>query len=110
LLLLDDCDSGTEIRADLSAWESKLAPEAIVLLHGIGLEREDSPKAAWEDWSAKRLSAAFPEGLGVSIALQSETKTPSSFLLKEIFGPPSKVEEIRELYALAAARLDAFGR
>ena len=44
LLLLDDCDSGTEIRADLSTWESKLAPEALVLLHGIALEREDSPE------------------------------------------------------------------
>lgn len=110
LLLLDDCDSGKEIRADLSAWESKLAPEATVLLHGIGLEREDSPRAAWEEWSAKRLNAAFPEGLGLSVALQSQTKPPSSFLLKEIFGPPSKVEEIREVYALAAARLDAFGR
>ena len=54
LLLLDDCDSGTEIRRDLSAWESKLAPQGIVLLHGVALERENGPKAGWDEWLAGR--------------------------------------------------------
>src|ERR1700682_2624910 len=41
LLFLDDCDSGAQIRADLSIWESKLAPNGFVLFHGIALERAD---------------------------------------------------------------------
>ena len=51
LLLLDDCDSGAQIRADLSLWESKLAPNGLVLIHGIALERVDDPKAAWLEWT-----------------------------------------------------------
>src|SRR6267142_5247356 len=38
LLWLDDCDSGSEIRADLRSWEPKLAPNGAVLFHGIALE------------------------------------------------------------------------
>ena len=110
LLLLDDCDSGTEIRRELSAWESKLAPGGIVLLHGVVLEREDGPKAGWDEWLAGRSSALFPEGLGLEVARQSETEAPSSFLLKQLFGRADKVKQLVELYALAVSRIDALGR
>ena len=41
-----------EIRADLvQLGKSKLAPNGLVLLHGIALERGDDPKAAWIEWS-----------------------------------------------------------
>lgn len=110
LLLLDDCDSGTEIRADLVAWESKLAPDAIVLLHGMNLERAESPKTAWNEWTAARPSALFPEGLGLAIARNSGAETSSSFLLKQLFGKPQKLNELAEVYRLAADRIDALGR
>lgn len=109
VLLLDDSDSGKEIRGDLSAWEPKLAPNAVVLLHGFGLEREDSPRVAWDEWVADRPSAIFSDGLGLGIALQSKT-APSSFLLKQLFGPKPKARDLAEGYALAAARIDAFAR
>ena len=110
LLLLDDCDSGIEIRADLSAWESKLNADGIVLLHGIGLERRDSPKAIWDEWVAGRSGALFPDGLGLAVVQWSATAAESSFLLKQLFGRSKNVSELREIYAFAAARIDAFAR
>jgi len=111
-LLLDDCDSGAEIRAELSAWKSKLAPGAVVLLHGIGLERGDSPKAAWEEWLANRSSAVFPEGLGLALAVSSrpEARPKASFLLKQLFGPRSEAVGLTEVYSLAVERIDAVAR
>jgi GT2 family glycosyltransferase/glycosyltransferase involved in cell wall biosynthesis len=109
VLLLDDSDSGKAIREDLSAWQSKLTPEAAVLLHGLGLEREDSPRVAWDEWVADRPHAIFSDGLGLGIALQSKT-APSSFLLKQLFGQKSKAMDLAEGYALAMARIDAFAR
>jgi GT2 family glycosyltransferase len=109
LLLLDDCDSGAEIRADLSAWKSKLAPDAIVLLHGVELEREDSPKAAWDEWLAERSCALFSEGIGLAVARQTQTRYPS-FLLEQLFGTPAKGNELAEIYALAVTRIDAVAR
>ena len=110
LLFLDDCDSGMETRGDLSAWEAKLSPEGIVLLHGVALEREDSPKAGWDEWLAARSGALFLEGLGLAVARQSNTESPSSFLLQRLFGRADKVKELAEIYGLAASRIDALGR
>jgi GT2 family glycosyltransferase/glycosyltransferase involved in cell wall biosynthesis len=107
ILLLDDSDSGKEIREDLSAWKSKLTPDAVVLLHGLGLEREDGPRAAWDEWVADGPSAIFPAGLGLGIARKSAS---ASFLLKGLFGRNAKVEELSEVYELAAARIDAVAR
>lgn len=109
VLLLDDSDSGKAIREDLSAWRSKLAPESLVLLHGLGLEREDSPQVAWDGWVADRPHAIFSNGPGLGIALQSKT-APSSFLLQQLFGPKAKTVDLAEVYGLAAARIDAFAR
>jgi GT2 family glycosyltransferase len=109
LLLLDDCDSGIEIRTDLSAWESKVSPEGFFLLHGTAFEREDSPKAAWQEWLAERPSVLFSEGHGLAIARSSETKS-SSFLLQQLFGRTAKVKDLEQVYALAAARIEAVGR
>jgi O-antigen biosynthesis protein len=109
ILLLDDSDSGKEIREDLSAWESKLASQAVVLLHGVGLERADSPRAAWDRWVADRPHTIFSDGRGLGIALQSKT-TPTSFLFTQLFGGSSKMKELAEAYALAADRIDAFAR
>jgi GT2 family glycosyltransferase len=98
LLLLDDSDSGDEIREDLSAWESKLAPGAIVLLHGLGLERPDAPRKVWDEWVAERPHAVYSDGLGLGIAQQGGNAT-SPLLLK--------ASEFAEVYALAAERIDA---
>jgi O-antigen biosynthesis protein len=102
LLWLDDSDSGTEIRRDLSEWQQKLRPDAIVLLHGVGLERDDSPGAAWKKWIANRQHAIFPEGLALGIASPINSG-PASFLIE-------KAAEVAPLYRLAAACIDASAR
>jgi glycosyltransferase involved in cell wall biosynthesis/GT2 family glycosyltransferase len=109
VLLLDDSESGKEIREDLAAWKPKLAPNAVVLLHGLALEREDGLRAIWDEWAGDRPHAVFTDGIGLGIALQSKT-APDSFLLKQLFGPKAKVMDLAEGYALAAARIDAFAR
>ena len=109
ILLLDDSDSGKEIREDLSAWEPKLAPNAVVLLHGLGLEREDGLRAVWDEWVGDRPHAVFPHGIGLGIAQQNKT-APSSSLLKQLFGRDSHQKDLAAFYALAAERIDAFAR
>ena len=109
VLLLDDSDSGKEIRGDLSAWEPKLAPNAVVLFHGLGLKRDDSPTSVWDQWVAGRPSAFFTEGLGLGMAPPSQT-VPDSFLLKQLFGRNSKARELAVVYAIAVAQIDAFAR
>ena len=110
LLLLDDCDSGAEIRADLSTWESKLAPNGFVLFHGIALERVDDPKAAWLEWTASWPTAEFPDGIGLGITLQSEARRPREFLFKRLFAGDKDLGELVEIYRLAAARMEAQAR
>jgi len=110
LLLLDDCDSGAQIRADLSLWESKLAPNGLVLIHGIALERVDDPKAAWLEWTTSRPTAEFPDGIGLGITLQPEARRPRELLLKQLFAKNKGLAELVELYRLAAARMGAQAR
>ncbi|HWM25107.1 MAG TPA: glycosyltransferase [Chthoniobacterales bacterium] len=107
LLLLDDCDSGAALRADLSVWESKLAPNGLVLVHGIALERGDDPKAAWVDWTKSRPAAEFPDGIGLGITLQSEARGSQEPLLEQLFAGNRSLSDLAELYRLAAARMEA---
>jgi glycosyltransferase involved in cell wall biosynthesis len=109
ILLLDDSDSGKEIRGDLLAWGPKLAPNALVLFHGLGLKRDDSPTSVWDEWVADRPHTIFAEGLGLGMAPPSQT-VPDSFLLKQLFGRNSKARELAVVYAIAVAQIDAFAR
>lgn len=106
LLLVDDCDAGAALRADLSTWESKLAPNGLVLFHGVALERDDDPKAAWVEWSAPRPTAEFPDGMGLGITLLSETRGSQEGLFKELFAG-KEVAELVGTYRLAVARIEA---
>jgi glycosyltransferase involved in cell wall biosynthesis/GT2 family glycosyltransferase len=107
LLLLDDCDSGAQIRADLSILESKLAPNGLVLFHGIALERVDDPKTAWLEWTASRPTVEFPDGIGLGITLQSEAHRPRELLFKQLFAGKKTIAELVETYRLAVARIEA---
>jgi len=107
LLLLDDCDSGARIRADLSTWESKLAPNGLVLFHGVTLERVDDPRAAWLEWCASRPTAEFPDGIGLGMTLPTETPAPGEFLFKQLFAGKRAIGDLMETYRLAVARIEA---
>jgi len=99
LLLIDDCDSGATVRKELAAWKSNLAPDAIVLIHGTRLERDDSPRAAWSEFVSDRPHVEFPDGAGLGIAAGSNSAHSRNFL--------SGLGGLAELYRLAAQKIDA---
>jgi glycosyltransferase involved in cell wall biosynthesis len=107
LLLLDDCDSASEVRADLASWEAKLSPQALILLHGLNLERADGPKDAWKEWVIGRPSVEIPDGIGLGIAFPSRTADSQESLFEALFGSEKTLGELIELYRIAVARISA---
>src|SRR5262249_9418177 len=68
LLLLDDCDSGDSVRRELAAWKSKLASGAIVMVHGLKLDRHDAPRRPWSEFTSHLSHAEFHQGIGLGVA------------------------------------------
>lgn len=102
LLLIDDCDSGSIVRRDLAAWKAKLAPDAIVLVHGTGLERKDAPKKAWSEFVSRRPHMEFYDGAGLGIAaVKTSTKAKRFF---------AGLGQSTEVYRLASEKIDAQAR
>ncbi|MGZ5024664.1 MAG: class I SAM-dependent methyltransferase, partial [Chthoniobacterales bacterium] len=100
LLLIDDCDRGEILQRELQAWRSKLAPQAVVLFHGLNLERVDSPRAVWREVAKNKTAAEFSTGVGLGIlALDA----------KGNFSPrlPNESNDVANLYEIIAARIDA---
>ncbi|MEY2493763.1 MAG: hypothetical protein QOJ45_255 [Verrucomicrobiota bacterium] len=109
LLLIDDCDSGVAIRADLASWESKLSPNGILLVHGTTLERADNPKAVWTEWIGARPATEFPDGIGLGITSLAKA-LPASEFLKQLFNRKDRNEDLVIARRLVAARIDAQAR
>jgi O-antigen biosynthesis protein len=107
LLLINDLDAGAAIGRELSAWQSKLSAQAIVAVHGIELERADSPKTAWRNWMAGRPNEEFSEGIGLGVGLRSQRlRAPESFF-EQLLISKTTAAELAEIYRLAAARIEA---
>ncbi|MBO0694595.1 MAG: glycosyltransferase, partial [Verrucomicrobia bacterium] len=81
VLLIDDVDSGETVRQELEIWRPKLSTNALVVLHGIGLERQDSPGDAWANFIRIRGTAAahFAEGIGLGVATEIAAVKASRF-------------------------------
>jgi hypothetical protein len=62
-------------------------------VHGIELERADSPAAAWRQWNGERVSAEFHEGIGLGVSNAS--------------APLFQVQGLAQIYGLAAERIAA---
>ena len=71
VLLIDDVDSGETVRQELEIWRPKLSANALVLLHGTSLERQDSPRTAWLNFVIEKAAAYFGEGIGLSVATEA---------------------------------------
>ncbi len=84
LLLIDDCDSGAEISAELHAWNAALSSDAIVLVHGIELKRADAPKTAWRQWNGERAAAALSAGIGLGFSWSPHHPAAGRSPLKEL--------------------------
>ncbi|MGZ5020361.1 MAG: glycosyltransferase, partial [Chthoniobacterales bacterium] len=100
ILLIDDCDRGEILQRELQAWRSKLAPQAVILFHGLNLERADSPRAAWREVAKNETTAEFSPGLGLGI-LALDAKADFSPRL------PNESNDVANLYGAVAARIDA---
>jgi glycosyltransferase involved in cell wall biosynthesis/GT2 family glycosyltransferase len=79
VLLIDDTDAGEVIQRELASFRKKLAANALVLVHGIDLERVDSPGAAWASFVRKKAHIEFHEGLGLGIATEPAAVASSAF-------------------------------
>ncbi len=106
LLLLDDCDSYEIARAELDAWLPKLAPNGVVLFHGLNLKRPRPPRLAWEEMLAQGPVAEFREGIGLGVA---SSKADGPFRAT-IFGSAEARQDLAALYQTIALRIDAESR
>ena len=102
LLLISDCDSGSTIRQELAAWKTRLAPDAIVLMHGTELEREDAPKDAWSEFITRKPHMELGDGVGLGLAAATSSSKSKRFF--------TQLGESMELYRLAAEKIDAQAR
>src|SRR6266513_234623 len=107
LLLINDLDAGAAIGREVSAWQSKLSAKAIVAVHGIELERADSPKRAWRNWVAGRPNEEFSEGIGLGVGLRSQRLPAPESFFEQLLISKTTAAELAEIYRLAAARIEA---
>src|SRR6266478_4950698 len=107
LLLIDDCDSGSTIENDLTIWKSKLASDAIIVVHGLGLERDDPPRRGWTEFVSHHPHAEFHEGIGLGVALAGDPPKSKSLFQTQLF---TIDREMAQIYYLAAKRIDAQAR
>jgi glycosyltransferase involved in cell wall biosynthesis len=107
LLLINDLDAGAAIGREVSAWQSKLSAKAIVAVHGIELERADSPKRVWRNWMAGRPNEEFSEGIGLGVGLRSQRLPAPESFFEQLLISKTTAAELAEIYRLAAARIEA---
>jgi len=79
VLLIDDVDSGDTVRQELKTWRPKLSANALILLRGISLKRQDSPRSAWADFVKEKATVDFSEGIGLSVATEAAAAKASPF-------------------------------
>jgi len=84
VLLIDDVDSAETIRRELELWSPKLSSDALVMLHGLDLERTDPPRSAWSTFVKEKAAVEFRNGIGLGIAT-NRAEMKSSPLREAIF-------------------------
>ena len=104
LLLIDDCDSGSIIGGELAAWKSRLGSDAIVVVHGLGLERDDPLRPAWAEFVSHYQHASFHEGIGLGVALAGKPPKSKSLFQTQLM---TSDRELAQIYYLAAEKIDA---
>ncbi len=107
ILLIDDCDRAEIARSELNAWRSKLAPQAVILLHGLNLERADVLRSLWQDLSKGQAAAEFSNGIGLGVIAAG---AKSNAVFAELLGLPNESKEIEEFYDAIAVRIDSTAR
>jgi GT2 family glycosyltransferase len=107
VLLIDDVDSAETIRRELELWSPKLSSDALVMLHGLDLERTDPPRSAWSTFIREKAAAEFHNGIGLGIATKSAAMKAST-LREAIFLNTAELAQDYEVVAgLIRARAQA---
>src|SRR5207253_10020907 len=81
--------------------------DSIVLLHGVELEREDSPRTDWREWSTQRCSVELSAGIGLGISWPAKHPAADKTLLKALATNEQRTNTVAELYALVTTRIAA---
>ena len=103
VLLIDDVDSAETIRRELELWSPKLSSDALVMLHGLDLERTDPPRSAWSTFVKEKAAAEFHNGIGLGIAT-NRAEMKSSPLREAIF---LNTAELGQTYQVVADFMQA---
>ena len=107
VLLIDDVDSAETIRRELERWSPKLSSDALVMLHGLDLERTDPPRSAWSTFVKEKAAVEFHNGIGLGIAT-NRAEMKSSPLREAIFLNTAALGQTYQVVAdLMQARVQA---
>ena len=98
VLLIDDVDLGNVLQHELQLWSPKLSADALVMLHGLDLERTDRPSRVWSAFAQGKNVAEFHAGIGLGIAT-NRAAMKSSLLREAIFLNTAALSESYELVA-----------
>ena len=107
LLLIDDCDSAATLQKELRAWQPKLAANALVLVHGTLLEREESVHAIWQKFSEGRPAYNFEHGIGLGVTSFGAETLPENSPLTRLFASAEVRRDLLIAYDIIADRIEA---
>ncbi len=74
LLFIDDIDCGEALRHELGLLLPKLSSRALLLCHGINLERADPPRRIWSNLPGEKRE--FSDGIGLGIRATEVNSSP----------------------------------
>jgi hypothetical protein len=107
VLLISDCDASEVIRTEFAAWQPKLAANAVVLFHGIDLERTDPPRDAWTEISTGGRAAELHAGIGLGLLLKRDGAITDAPLFSRLFGTDLDRQQLADSYEVVVQRIDA---
>lgn len=109
-LVLDDFEDAETLRDELVKWRPKLSKEAVVLAHGVLLERESSPQKAWAEFCQGGRHFAFEAGNGLGVLATDSLGVLPNKLLTQLLDSVEAQNNYRILYRAIAERIDAQDR
>jgi GT2 family glycosyltransferase/glycosyltransferase involved in cell wall biosynthesis len=104
VLFIDEINSGAALRATMADFQRVLSPRAVVIFHGLSLDRAEPPGTAWKEWATGHRAIDFSAGigLGVASARAGDSNTAYDWLFNQ-----ERATDLRDFYLVAAERMEA---
>lgn len=102
LFLLNDCDSYVTASRLWNAWAPRISSNAIILVHGIGTEREQGVAQCWNEMKSGT-SVEFSAGSGLGVSCLG---AGGDSVLLRFFQSGGLSSDVELLYQLATARIE----